>query len=93
MSPKRRLLILGAVVGGLTVLYGPGLIRWVEIKVQKLQLSSEIAELRLQNFRLWQEAKRLREDPAYAEAVARQKLGFVRPGETVIRIKEEGSSR
>ena len=89
MDPKRHLLIGAAVAGGLLLIYGPGLFRWVELKAQRSQMESEIAALKQENQRLYEEARRLREDPAYAEAVARREMGFARPGETVVRIKEK----
>ena len=87
MDPKRHFLIAAAVTGMLLFLYGPGALRWVELKIQRHQLNSEIQALKDQNLRLVQEAWRLREDPGYAEAVARRELGFVRPGETVVRVQ------
>ncbi len=87
MDPKRNLLIGAAIGGGLLLIYGPGLFRWVELKAQRIQMESEIASLKQENQRLYEETIRLREDPAYAEAVARREMGFARPGETVVRIK------
>ena len=75
--------------GGLVFLYGPGAIRWVELQIKKAHLESEVDALKSENARLYQEARKLREDPSYAEAIARRELGFVRPGETVIRVKEQ----
>ena len=87
MEPKKKLLI-GAGIGlGLLALYGPAFLRWSEINARQEQLETEITALKKENARLYQEAKRLREDPAYAEAVARQQFGFVRPGETVIKFQ------
>ena len=87
MEPKKKLLI-GAGIGlGFLLLYGPAFIRWSELNARQEQLEAEIALLKQENMRLYQEAKRLREDPAYAEAVARQQFGFVRPGETVMKFQ------
>ena len=89
MEPKKKLLI-GAGLGlGLVLLYGPAFLRWSEMKARQEQLEAEIALLKRENLRLYQEAKRLREDPAYAEAIARQQLGFVRPGETVVKLRRK----
>lgn len=52
-------------------------------------MEAEIAMLKRENVRLYQEAKRLREDPSYAEAVARQQFGFARPGETVVKMRKK----
>jgi cell division protein FtsB len=87
MDPKKKLLI-GAGIGlGLLALYGPAFLRWSELNARQEQLETEIAALKKENVRLYQEAKRLREDPSYAEAVARRQSGFVRPGETVVKFQ------
>ena len=88
VGPKKRLLILAGVAGGLLFLYGPGLVRWAELKARETSLKAEIESLKAENQRLYLETRRLREDPAYAEALYRQQLGVARPGETVIRFKE-----
>lgn len=82
-------MILAGIAGGLGLLYGPGLIRWVELKAREAHLKAEIDSLRVENQRLYLETRRLREDPAYAEALYRRQLGVARPGETVIRFKEQ----
>ena len=87
MEPKKKLLI-GAGVGlGLLALYAPAFLRWSELNARQEQLEAEIAALNRENARLVQEAKRLREDPSYAEAGARRQFGFVRPGETVVKFQ------
>ena len=87
MDPKKKLLI-GAGIGlGLLALYAPAFLRWSELNARQEQLEAEVAALKGENLRLYQEAKRLREDPSYAEAVARRQFGFVRPGETVVKIQ------
>lgn len=91
MDSKKRILIAGAVAGGLLLLYGRGLFRWVELKAEKARLETEVASLRTENWRLYEEARRLREDPTYAEAVARREMGFARPGETVVKFQNSKS--
>ena len=89
MEPKKKLLI-GAGAGlGLLLLYAPAFLRWAELNARQEQMEAEIALLKRENVRLIQEAKRLREDPSYAEAVARRQSGFVRPGETVIKFRRK----
>ena len=89
MDPKKHFLIGAAVMGGFLLLFGPGFVRWAELRAQRSQLKSEVGTLKEQNRRLYDEARRLREDPGYAEAVYRQEMGFVRPGETVIKFKDK----
>ena len=92
MEPKKKLLIGAAVALALTGIYAPAFLRWAELRARHEQLEAEIAMLRSENVRLYQQATRLREDPAYAEAVARQQFGFVRPGETVVRFQQKTSA-
>jgi len=47
-------------------------------------LASRIAALRAENALLRQRADALRRDPAAIEAVARETLGFVKPGEILV---------
>ena len=87
MDPKKKLLI-GAGIGlGLLLLYGPAFIRWSELNARQEQMEAGVALLKRQNLQLYQEAKRLREDPSYAEAEARRQFGFVREGETVVKFQ------
>lgn len=87
MEPKKKLLIGVGIGLGLLLLYGPAFIRWSELNTRQEQLEAEVALLKRQNLQLYQEAKRLREDPSYAEAVARRQFGFVREGETVVKFQ------
>lgn len=91
MAPKKKLLIGLGIAGGLLILYGPGLIRWVELKIRQSQLQAESVRLAKENRRLYEETQRLR-DPSYAEAVARGQLGLVRPGETKVTFRRGESS-
>lgn len=88
MEPKKKLLIGAGIALGLLALYAPAFLRWSEMNARQEQLEAEIAALKGENIRLVQEAKCLREDPSYAEAVARRQFGFVRPGETVIKFQK-----
>ena len=89
MDPKKKLIFGLLAAGGLIVLFGPAFLRWSEINARQEQLEAEIGYLRRENARLYQEAKRLREDPTYAEAVVRRELGYVRPGETKVRFDQK----
>lgn len=63
----------------------------MELRARRAQLESEIATLSEKNQQLLEEAHRLRKDPAYAEEVARQQFGLVRPGETVVKFRDQNS--
>ena len=61
-----------------------GLPALLRAREQASALSREIAALRAENARLKVRAEALRTDPSAIEAVARQTLGFARPGEIVV---------
>ena len=52
------------------------------------ELAATIARARAENARLREQARRLREDPAAIEEIARRDLGLIRPGEKVFIIKD-----
>ena len=86
MSSKTRFVRTALIGAGILFVYGAAALRWIELRSDRSRLEAEISSLKTENRRLYEEARRLREDPAYAEAVARRELGFVRPGETKIKI-------
>jgi cell division protein FtsB len=49
-----------------------------------------LVELRLQNQDLKEQARRLRDDPAAVEEAARRHLDLLRPGETLVIVKDVG---
>jgi cell division protein FtsB len=48
-----------------------------------------VADLKRENEKLEKEVEQLKTDPAMIEAVAREKLGLIRPGEIVIKTGQE----
>ena len=48
-----------------------------------------VAELKRANEKIASEIEQLKNDPRMIEALARERLGFVRPGEMVIRLPQE----
>lgn len=52
------------------------------------ELSATIARQRTDNARLREEARRLADDPAAIEEIARRELGLIRPGELVFIVKD-----
>jgi cell division protein FtsB len=51
-------------------------------------LTASIARQHAENARLREEARRLREDPAIIEEIARRELGLIKPGEKVFIVKD-----
>ncbi len=65
-----------------------GLLAGIRARQQYRALEASVASARAENARLIEEARRLREDPATIEEVARRDLGLIRPGETLFIIKD-----
>ncbi len=54
---------------------------------QEARLEARIADMKAENEELREHARRLREDPAFLEEVARREFGLIRPGERVFIIQ------
>ncbi len=65
-----------------------GLLAMLRARKEYDELASTIARERVENARLRDQARRLREDPAAIEEIARRELGLIRPGETVFIVKD-----
>jgi cell division protein FtsB len=51
-------------------------------------LQGQVARIRVENQRLQQESRRLQDDPTAVEEAARRTLGMVRPGETMVVLRD-----
>jgi cell division protein FtsB len=51
-------------------------------------IRADIARLRVENQRLLDQARRLKADPAALEEEARKDLGLIRPGETLVILRD-----
>lgn len=51
-------------------------------------LQADITRLRIENQRLLDQARRLKSDPAALEEEARKDLGLIRPGETLVILRD-----
>jgi len=80
-------LVIDALVGE------KGLLESVRARQQYQQLERSLEDLKRQNARLREEARRLREDPAAIESLAREELGLLRPGEVVFILKDVKEER
>ena len=65
-----------------------GLLAILRARQEYDQVAASIAKQRAENARLRDEARRLRDDPAAIEEVARRELGLIRPGERLFIIKD-----
>lgn len=86
------LIIIGMIV--LDALVGDrGLMATLRARREYHELAGTIANQRLENARLADQARRLRDDPKAIEEVARRELGLIRPGEKVFILKDVGPAK
>jgi cell division protein FtsB len=60
----------------------------LRVRRQYTALAAALTKDRAVNARLAEQARRLREDPAAIEEVARRELGLIKPGEKLFIIKD-----
>ena len=82
------LLFVAAVIVVDALVGDRGLLAMLQARKQYDELAATLARERADNARLREEARRLREDPAAIEEIARRELGLIRPGEKVFIIKD-----
>ncbi len=90
-SIVRVLLLFIAAVIVVDALVGDrGLIAMLRARKEYDELAATISRERAENMRLREEARRLLDDPAAIEEIARRDLGLIRPGEKVFIVKDVG---
>jgi cell division protein FtsB len=65
-----------------------GLMAMLKARRQYRALEQALGQAKSENARLREDARRLREDPAAIEEIARRELGLIRPGEKLFIIKD-----
>ena len=65
-----------------------GLLAMLRARHEYDTLAASISRQRAENARLRDMARRLREDPATIEEIARRELGLIKPGERVFIVKD-----
>ena len=91
LAPRivRYLLILLTLVAIADGVFGDrGFIVTLRAQHDYAALERHVARLRAENASLREEARRLKEDPAAIEALARDELGLIYPGETLFIVKD-----
>jgi cell division protein FtsB len=66
-----------------------GLLESMRARRHYREVTASLDTLRRANARLRDEVRRLKEDPATIESVAREELGLIRPGEVVFIFKDQ----
>lgn len=94
MDWRRRMVKVAQIagVGGcvwlvLALLFGEmGLPRYLAMRSHAVQLERDLSALRKENASLRKDIARLQYDPTMIERLARERLGYVRKGETVYQL-------
>ena len=93
MPPPRRLATL-SVLGLAASLFcasavdPAGLAKWRRLSQDARRIEADNRDLARDNERLRREVRALQGDPAALEQAAREELGYVRPGEIVLKLDE-----
>jgi cell division protein FtsB len=82
------LLFVAAIIVVDSLVGEQGLLAMLRARKQYEELAATIARQRAENTRLRDEARRLTDDPAAIEEIARRELGLIRPGEKVFILKD-----
>lgn len=95
-APQWRKLLNAALVFVIVVLVVDGLVgekgltETMRARRESAALAGSVAALKAENARLRRESMRLRQDLSAIEAIARQELGLIRPGEVLFILKDVG---
>lgn len=73
-------------LSGLMLFFLPVIQKSNRLKAEKVNLQNKIAEAQEQQQQLQLETEHMKNDPAYVEHIARDRLNMGRPGETIIRF-------
>ena len=82
------LLFVAAIIVVDSLVGEQGLLAMLRARKQYEELAATIARQRAENARLRDEARRLTDDPAAIEEIARRELGLMSPGEKLFIIKD-----
>ena len=79
------------VVGTLSIYGVSAVLRVSHMKREMESLQRDLVTLRARTEELTRTVDRLRSDPAYIEKLAREDLGYVREGETILKFPKGGA--
>jgi cell division protein FtsB len=69
-----------------------GYLATLQARQQRIEIEASVNALQAENEALVDLADRLRRDPLTLEAVAREDLGLIKPGETLVTLKDRPKS-
>ena len=94
MKPGRQIFLFVVIVAAAIVLVATitGDRGYMDVRRQRASLEklrAEVASLRRENVVLLEEVRGLRKDPFLIETLAREKLGYAKPGELIFQFRPE----
>gem|GEM_PF-470104 len=75
------------------VFYLPSYVKMQDLNEKNRQYEKKIVALEKDNTRLEDERRRLTDDPAYFEKVARERMGIIRDGEVIYKVVASGQKK
>ncbi|MDX9714158.1 MAG: septum formation initiator family protein [Dissulfurispiraceae bacterium] len=76
---------------GINLLFGDmGLIKYMQLKKNKVKLEAEIETIILENKSIKQQVTSLKQDPFYIEKHAREEYGLAKPDEYIFQFQKDG---
>ena len=82
------LVVLGCVIFVDALVGDQGVLATMQARRDYEQVERLLAQARAENARLREESRRLRDDPAAIEELARRELGLIRPGEKLFILRD-----
>jgi cell division protein FtsB len=82
------LLCLAAVIMVDAIVGERGLLAMLRARTHYAEVAAALERQRAENTRLREEVRRLTDDPATIEEIARRELGLIRPGEKVFILRD-----
>ena len=80
--------LLFAVALVIFLFFLPSFTKMQNVKAKNVEYEKRLTELKAEYATLQEEKERLENDPVYLEKVAREKLGLIKQGEVVYRVKD-----
>lgn len=79
-------IIFVVLLSGLMLFFIPVIQKTQKLQADKVRLQSQISDAQEEQQQLQLQTEHMKNDPAYVEHIARDKLGMGRPGETILRF-------
>lgn len=86
ISPRLVIVVMVVLLGGGLAVGAGSLLRVWAMQRELEGLEHDIAQLRVETRKLAESVEHLRSDPVYLEKAAREELGWVRKGDTVLKF-------